>query len=66
MNNNSKDEDDQKQDVSAFKTNYNNHQDDDNKMKIMKVKNMSVMCSNGETVPVKGCFAAPLTSGVYT
>jgi transposase InsO family protein len=29
---------------------------------IRKVKNMSVMCSSGETVPIIGCFAAPISS----
>jgi hypothetical protein len=33
------------------------------KVKIRKVHNMSVMCSSGETVPIIGCFAAPLSSG---
>ena len=33
-----------------------------NRIKIRKVKNMSVLCSSGETVPVVGCFAAPISS----
>jgi hypothetical protein len=32
------------------------------KTKMMKVKNMSVMCSNGETVPIIGCFPETIYS----
>jgi hypothetical protein len=32
------------------------------KVNIRKVYNMSVMCSSGETVPIIGCFAAPISS----
>jgi transposase InsO family protein len=33
------------------------------KITIRKVKNMSVLCSSGDTVPIIGCFAASVSSG---